>query len=549
MRIGAGRDALDDFGLCEIDDRNLVPAGQRSIGAPAAVGDDMRRMRADFHSGDGLRQSLRIEHHQDPSARIGVGMSIVIRSVRVIGGRAPDRQQQISVRRQIDIVRRHADVNGLDRTRAEIDGADRIAALVGGVDGPAGLTEGGWCLAGVRRQPGLHFDDLAFLRRDDLVRPLPGLRIVAVLLDDLRHVDRTLMMRDHAPDEGDIRIAGHHAFHHRSVHFIHRGDVGLREVGSAGKARWGAVSAGCGHSAVHAPLHHLLHRLHHGLAMLGDALHAGHPVRGRRGRGSLFRLGGRGSRVVGIMFGLGESSARQARQQADGKNDCSSVHGFSSLAPEGRRHIRGRGSPKVRLGSKCALPAVAPERPSRSNQTRRPQDSFGGSFPRVTVHDPEQFTIHGRPERQRPDGNGGDQTGLTAVGQHLAAVITLAACRCLCPVIAGQVMLAAVARRGRALFAVEGVSGRAGMRYALQNEGADGKQQDADRELAQSAASRRERNSEAPAHEPPAFSVSSRADALLTRARAIARGLSCIGSAARWTVMWRRLAQISCAPR
>ncbi|GLS79459.1 hypothetical protein GCM10007893_02330 [Paracoccus marinus] len=52
-------------------------------------------MRADFHSGDGLRQSLRIEHHQDPSARIGVGMSIVIRSVRVIGGRAPDRQQQI----------------------------------------------------------------------------------------------------------------------------------------------------------------------------------------------------------------------------------------------------------------------------------------------------------------------------------------------------------------------------------------------------------------------------------------------------------------------
>ena len=51
MRIGAGRDALDDFGLCEIDDRNLVPAGQRSIGAPAAVGDDMRRMRADAEPG------------------------------------------------------------------------------------------------------------------------------------------------------------------------------------------------------------------------------------------------------------------------------------------------------------------------------------------------------------------------------------------------------------------------------------------------------------------------------------------------------------------
>ena len=153
------------------------------------------------------------------------------------------------------------------------------------------------------------------------------------------------------------------------------------------------------------------------------------------------------------------------------------------------------------------------------------------------MHDPERFAIHGRPERRRLGGNGSDQTGLTAVRQHLAAVITLAACRCLCPVIAGQVMLSALARRSSAL--VESVSGRAGMRHALQNEGADGKQQEADRELPQSAAPLRERNSRAPAHEPPAFSVSSRGNAPLTR----------VGSVARWPVIWRRLAQISCAPR
>jgi hypothetical protein len=75
------------------------------------------------------------------------------------------------------------------------------------------------------------------------------------------------------------------------------------------------------------------------------------------------------------------------------------------------------------------------------------------------------------------------------------------------------------------------------MRHALQNEGAEGKQQDADRELAQSAGSRHEGPSLAPAHEPPAFSVSSRGDAPLTRARPIARGLCCIGSVTRWTVM------------
>lgn len=83
-----------------------------------------------------------------------------------------------------------------------------------------------------------------------------------------------------------------------------------------------------------------------------------------------------------------------------------------------------------------------------------------------------------------------------------------------------HVMLGAVACRGGALLLVDGVSGWAGMCRRLQNQGADGKQQDADCNLAQSAIPRPKSNSCTLAHAPPAFSVTRETDALPRSRRA-----------------------------
>ena len=45
--------------------------------------------------------------------------------------------------------------------------------------------------------------------------------VLAELENDLRHVDRTLVMRDHAEHEGSIGIWIGNAFHHRSMHAVH----------------------------------------------------------------------------------------------------------------------------------------------------------------------------------------------------------------------------------------------------------------------------------------------------------------------------------------
>src|ERR1700709_2054433 len=46
-----------------------------------------------------------------------------------------------------------------------------------------------------------HHGDFALLRLDDVLRELAHLRILAESDDDFRHVDRALMMRDHASDK------------------------------------------------------------------------------------------------------------------------------------------------------------------------------------------------------------------------------------------------------------------------------------------------------------------------------------------------------------
>src|SRR5699024_9567201 len=120
---------------------------------------------------------------------------------------------------------------------------------------------------------------------------------------DPGHVDRALMMRDHAPHEGRVGVISHDAFHHWPVHGVH----GIHIV--AGEL-WG-VPVGCFHSGglrcigrtVHHPaLHHLLHGAH---ALGRHGLHHGpHLVRHTRHRhrrsGGWYGLFLRLSRVVGI---------------------------------------------------------------------------------------------------------------------------------------------------------------------------------------------------------------------------------------------------------
>ena len=56
-------------------------------------------------------------------------------------------------------------------------------------------------------EPGLHHLDLALLGFDDPLCQFAQLRILRVFELDLGHVDRTLVMRDHAAHEIDIGVA------------------------------------------------------------------------------------------------------------------------------------------------------------------------------------------------------------------------------------------------------------------------------------------------------------------------------------------------------
>src|SRR5215213_7089860 len=86
-------------------------------------------------------------------------------------------------------------------------------------------------LLGLRFEPLLHLGDLALLLADDVVGPLLGLLVLAVLEDDSGHVDRTLVMRDHPPHERHVSIRILHGLHHGAMHLIHCGHVGLRRLG------------------------------------------------------------------------------------------------------------------------------------------------------------------------------------------------------------------------------------------------------------------------------------------------------------------------------
>ena len=72
----------------------------------------------------------------------------------------------------------------------------------------------------------IHEGDLLLLRGDDVLRQFTQLRILAVLQFDLRHVDRALVVRDHAGDEvlvGIARVGDRHAL----VHLRHRIAIAL----------------------------------------------------------------------------------------------------------------------------------------------------------------------------------------------------------------------------------------------------------------------------------------------------------------------------------
>src|SRR5499427_3086132 len=71
-------------------------------------------------------------------------------------------------------------------------------------------------------QPKLHQLNLRLLVGDDLLGQATHLRIFAVKQDCPRHVDRTLVMRNHHGNKITIRIAGVFRLMHRPVHRTHR---------------------------------------------------------------------------------------------------------------------------------------------------------------------------------------------------------------------------------------------------------------------------------------------------------------------------------------
>nr|WP_094463121.1 hypothetical protein [Pannonibacter phragmitetus] len=103
---------------------------------------------------------------------------------------------------------------------------------------------------------------------------------------------------------------------------------------------------------------------------------------------------------------------------------------------------------------------------------------------RVRAQNSEHLAVHRRAELRRRDENRGGQTDLAAIRQIWAAVGSHAASTRIRAMVVRQVMPGAVACRRGGLLLVDGVTGGAGMCRGLQNQGADGKQQDADRKPA-----------------------------------------------------------------
>src|SRR5207253_9419961 len=71
------------------------------------------------------------------------------------------------------------------------------------------------------RQP--HRRDLLVLHHDDFLREAPELLVAPVTQLSLRHVDRTLMMRNHRRDEVSVHVAG--GLHVHGGHHLRHGSV------------------------------------------------------------------------------------------------------------------------------------------------------------------------------------------------------------------------------------------------------------------------------------------------------------------------------------
>lgn len=82
-------------------------------------------------------------------------------------------------------------------------------------------------------QPFLHPGDFLFLRGDDVLREFPDFRIGAVLEHHFRHVDRALMVRDHAAHEIGVGVAAK-GDSHIPVHFRVRRLERLGGIGRLG---------------------------------------------------------------------------------------------------------------------------------------------------------------------------------------------------------------------------------------------------------------------------------------------------------------------------
>jgi hypothetical protein len=61
--------------------------------------------------------------------------------------------------------------------------------------------------------PRMHLTNLLVLRFDDALSQAPHFRIFAVPKFNFRHVDRSLMMREHPGNEVTIGIAAHRSHH------------------------------------------------------------------------------------------------------------------------------------------------------------------------------------------------------------------------------------------------------------------------------------------------------------------------------------------------
>jgi hypothetical protein len=83
-----------------------------------------------------------------------------------------------------------------------------------------------WLLAAAGK-PLLHHRNLTFLGLDHLFGEFADLWIIAVSNHDFRHIDRALMVRDHAAHEVDVGITGE-LDHHVLMHAVIGGYVSFR---------------------------------------------------------------------------------------------------------------------------------------------------------------------------------------------------------------------------------------------------------------------------------------------------------------------------------